>query len=417
MSVFPNFGQHSIAATAATLVGCVAALAALSVPGPAAGATSSLPTIPSQAWGVYQACSATNPANCASVYSLVGVGGVVVLGGKFTDLVSPSGSMTPMSDMAELTESTGVPVPGFTGSTGGPVYTLATDGTNLYAGGHFSGGFARIDPATGGLVWRGHAKATAYSLLPAGDVLYVGGFMGVWQVSAATGYRNPAFAPAFTAIYPGGGRNAPWTTVGYGTYYIHGLALSPDGTRLYVSGHFDTVNGVAQRTIAAVDPATGTHTKLDFLPATYQSTKNPQYQDGIAIVATSDDNVLLCQAGQIQAIYKFTAAGSQVWSYRPSGDCQTTVLSPDATTVYIGGHMCPRLGGTAYHAMSFDYTTGAQLPWGSSGTPAFPPDVSPDYWGVWTMQFIGNDLWLGGVFTSVRSGGKTYPAPKVAVFR
>lgn len=403
---------------AAVLIALAAAVAA-PVSGAHAATTTAtgLTTTASPSWGVYRPCSATNPANCASVYSIVGLGSTVVLGGNFTELVSPTGTTMPATDIAELSESTGAPVPGFAGSTGGPVYTLATDGTNLYAGGHFPGSFARVDPATGAIVWRGHAKATSYALLPVGAQLYVGGFMGVWRVSASTGYRDPTFAPVFTAVYSGGGRNAPWTTVGYGTYYVHGLALSPDGTRLYVSGHFDTVNGVAQRTIAAVDPATGTHTDPGFLPVTYQAVTNPQYQDGIDTVATADNNVLLCQAGQIQAIYKFTAAGSLSWSYKPSGDCQTTVLSPDASTVYIGGHMNPRLGGTAYHALSFDYATGARLPWGSSGTPAFTPDVSPDYWGVWTLQFINGDLWAGGVFTAVQSGATSTSAPKVALFR
>ncbi len=355
------------------------------------------------------------------MYSITDVGGRVVLGGDFTDLVSSSGAKIPMLNLAELSESDGTPVVGFAApALGGPVYVVASDGVNLYAGGHFPGSFAKIEPATGAILWRGSSSATAYALLPASGSLYVCGFMGIWRVSAATGVRDPSFAPRFYVAASGGGANAPWTTVGSGTYYVHGLALGPGGQRLYVSGHFDTVNGVSQRTIAAVDPATGTHTDLTFRPGTDQSSVDPQYQDGIQVLATADYNVLLCQAGHTQAIYKFSSTGHRLWYHHPSGDCQTVQLSPDATTVYIGGHMhnSPTYpNDTADHAASFDYRTGAIQSWGSSGTPGFPPDYSPDYWGVWAMHFVSGDLWVGGVFTSVRSSGKSYFGAKVAVFR
>lgn len=385
-----------------------------------ASAGTMITTVPSPTWGVYKACSSTDTANCASVYSITDIGGRVVLGGNFTDLVGPDGAKVPMPNLAELNESDGTPVPGFVApALGGPVYTVASDGVNLYAGGHFPGNYAKVDPTTGILLWRGTSNATAYTLLPSGGLLYVGGFMGVWRVDAVSGVRDITFAPRFTVAASGGGVNAPFTTVGYGTYYVHGLAIGALGNRLYVSGHFDTVNGISQRTIAAVDPATGTHTDMGFRPTTDQASTDPKYQDGIQVIAAADYSVLLCQAGHTQAIYKFSSTGSRLWSYHPTGDCQTAALSPDGTTVYIGGHMHKRSTNTdpSDHAMSFDYKTGQVQSWGSSGTPGFPPDYSPYYWGVWTMHFVNGSLWVGGLFTSVKSSGNSYFAAKVAVFR
>ena len=200
-----------------TLLISTTALAVATVLPAQAGTT--ITTVPSPTWGVYKACSATDKANCGSVYSITDVGGRVVLGGNFTDLVSSTGAKIPMSNLAELSESDGTPVVGFAApALGGPAYVVASDGVNLYAGGHFPGSFAKIEPATGAILWRGSSSATAYALLPASGSLYVGGFMGIWRVSAATGVRDPSFAPRFyvaaraAAPMPRGRRSAPAPT-------------------------------------------------------------------------------------------------------------------------------------------------------------------------------------------------------------
>jgi hypothetical protein len=62
-------------------------------------------------------------------------------------------------------------------------------------------------------------------------------FLAAFNIN--TGQIDTAFRPTFG----GGGVNA--------------VEASPDGTKLYVAGSFNTVNGVTKRKVASIDPATG----------------------------------------------------------------------------------------------------------------------------------------------------------------
>lgn len=104
-----------------------------------------------------------------------------------------------MLNLAVLDPVAGTPVAGFSApALGGPIYAVRSDGTNLYAGGHFPGNFAKVNPSMGALVWRGNSGATIYGLLPMAGTLYVGGFNGAWRVDPLTGVRDTRFAPKFT---------------------------------------------------------------------------------------------------------------------------------------------------------------------------------------------------------------------------
>ncbi len=97
-----------------------------------------------------------------AVRAIVRVGNVVYLGGDFTQLTSPTGTVFPRQYLAAVDATTGQVLP-WNPSADRPVYSLAAspDGTRIYAGGQFRfiGGQARtrlaaINPNTGApLAW------------------------------------------------------------------------------------------------------------------------------------------------------------------------------------------------------------------------------------------------------------------------
>jgi hypothetical protein len=104
-------------------------------------------------------------------------------------------------------------------------------------------------------IWKTNGKVRA--LARSGNVLYVGGRFDVAKgpgnqaapvsnlaaFDVATGVYLPSFTPTVTSAG--------------GTAEVDALAVSADGSTLYLGGLFDTVNGVARQNFAAIDTATG----------------------------------------------------------------------------------------------------------------------------------------------------------------
>jgi PKD domain/Bacterial Ig domain len=97
----------------------------------------------------------------------------------------------------------------------GEIWDMATIGTRVY----IAGGFASLTNTTGNLATVNQPLLAAYDI--------------------NTGLIDTSFRPVFT----GGGVSA--------------VEASPDGTKLYIGGTFNTVNGVTKRKLASISPVTG----------------------------------------------------------------------------------------------------------------------------------------------------------------
>lgn len=208
----------------------------------------------------------------------------------------------------------------------GVVWSQAIVGNRVYAGGSFTN--ARPAGAAPGVNTTPRANLLAYDL--------------------TTGVLDTSFAPTLNA-------------------QARVVAVSPNGSRVYVGGDFTTVNGQTRNRIAAFDTATGQ------LVGTFAP--NVGYHV-YAIVAT---NTTVYVGGNFQGVgtatrnylAAFRATDGALLDWAPSangGLVRTMALSPDGTKLAVGGHFTSMNGSSSpgYGLAMVDAVTGASLPMGAN---------------------------------------------------
>jgi trimeric autotransporter adhesin len=243
-------------------------------------------------------------------------GSTLYIGGKF-DMIGS----TPVKNFAAVSTSTGAVIPAFTHNFGNQVHVIVVGPNLIYVGGAFKqvdgqakGNIVALQPdgavsSTFTAVANNNVRSMA--LAPDGTTLFVGGNFttmdGVSRVSVArvnldTGALDPwaipsgvivapqvgwALLPVGDRLYGGFGRGPNYAAafrldngaVGTQVWRFNtvgndeSLVMSPDGTRLFVGGHFgtavltQTVCGNQQlHGLMSLNPATGA-LFCDWLPA------------------------------------------------------------------------------------------------------------------------------------------------------
>ena len=166
--------------------------------------------------------------------------------------------------LAEFNASTGALVTSFTPTLDGQVTALAVspDGSTLYVGGSFShvnGSFrnhlAALSTSTGALstTWAPNAgnSVTSIALSPDGSDVYIGGTFVKLDGVART-YAGEVSSAA--------GALLPWAPNLTGT--VTSVAVAPDDSRVMVGGYFTQFNGAAQQGVVDVDATTGSTNNL-----------------------------------------------------------------------------------------------------------------------------------------------------------
>lgn len=159
-----------------------------------------------------------------------------------------------------------------------------------------------------------------------------------------TGVLLPGFAPTLNA-------------------QANSLAISPDGTRLYVGGDFTQVNSTSASRLVALNPTTGA-LDTNFLPKVGSTVS--------AIVATASTVYAGGQFGSVGSATRprlaaFSATGATLLPWNPQavgGAVKAMVMSPDGSKIVIGGAFTTMNGSSnpGYGLASVDPMTGALLP-------------------------------------------------------
>ncbi|MCU1453579.1 MAG: metallophosphoesterase [Acidimicrobiales bacterium] len=356
--------------TRARRVAVAAVLAAMLAAALPAAASSDYQPVPLPGWQMD-----------GQTYAVVSTGSVVYVGGSFSRVTAPDGSVTPRANLAAFDLNTGALLTSFRADANGSVRSLVTDGTTLWVGGYFStiAGAARqrlaaVDGATGAVRsgFRADANAPVFGLDLRAGRLFVGGAFRT--VNGATRTYAAAVAPAtgvLSAFAP-----TPDTTV-------NGIRADATGSRVYLGGNFATVGGQPHVGLAAVDGSTGAVLGITFThtyPAVFGVDLEPSGQRVFAAVGGSGN----------QAAAFDTVTGARIWSQRADGDTQA--ISYANGTLYFGFH--EGFGGdTTVRLLAADAVTGAI-------DPAFRPTFDR-FWGIRALAATPAGLLGGGDFALV----------------
>jgi|1186.fasta_scaffold15756_1 hypothetical protein len=343
------------------------------------------------------------------VFALAQYGNTLYVGGRFTHVLSSGGApLFEVHGLAAFDMTTGNPVAGFAPAVGRSsgvlevrALSVSSDGTRLYAGGRFDTvdgavhkNFAAIDTATGLAVptFKPRVAGSVHVVLATPSLIYVGG-----AFTSANGQPRARLA----AYSPAGALDAGWTPVANDT--VRSLALSEDGTTMFVGGHFTTMNLSPRQSVARVDRVTGALNSWA-IPAGTIDTPQTAWallQRGIRLYVGFGKGPNYLSSFRLDN----GTFGSQVWKFNTVGNVESVAMNAAGTKLFAGGHFgTARLqqsvcGGTnnLHGVMAVNPATGAiDCTWVPQLTP-----FGHNYTGVWTMLTTSTQLWIGGYISTI----------------
>lgn len=195
---------------------------------------------------------------------------------------------------------------------------------------------------------------------------------------------------------------------------IKAVAASPDGSRIYIGGSFNSVNGKDRWNFAALDAKTG-ELVPQFAPSIGGS--------GVYAITTDGSNIylggLFTQANGVarKNLAAFDAGNGALLSWAPLADRQVDalVMDPAGAKVIVGGRFSTLNGSSLRGSAAVDKSTGAaDTDWGiskvvknsgsssNSGIFALATDANTVYGTGWSWSGGGN---LEGTFAAEAGSG------------
>lgn len=298
-----------------------------------------------------------------------------------TGVTSPPNTVTPDYETIAYDASSGAQLwaasydgPG-QGDDSAASISVSPDGATVYVTGSSAGDGTGADYAT-----------VAYDALT-GDQLWVARYDGTLDLGDSA--SNVTVSPDGGSVFVTGTSAADdrfftvFTTVGYdaatgaerwvaryaeahGTNQAHGVAVSPDGARVFVTGTSPGFGTADDYATIAYDASTGSQewvARFDgggFLTLDFaQSIAVAPDGSAVAVTGTSDNNYGTVAYDQ--------ATGSQLWAatYRRTGDTlaipHDLAVDPGSRTVYVTGQTCCSTGSNDIGTIAYDLKTGDQL--------------------------------------------------------
>jgi hypothetical protein len=344
------------------------------------------------------------------VAAIATVGDTVYVGGDFTCVrplavtattdcaTNPTNGQVPRARLAAFSRTTGDLLSWNPGANNS-VYALAAspDGHTIYVGGNFGkvGGSTRqhaaaVDATTGAVTgFVANTDLKVLAVTATATRVYLGGKFAT--VNGASASRVAAVDPTTGAL------NTSWSASADGE--VRAIALSPDGTSVYLGGAFNAINGAAQKKLAKLSTAT----------AALQPWKShPGYPLWQIIVTT--DTVYVGGDGSGGHAGSYTTAGVRGWVTQTDGGVQSIALLNGM--LYVGGHFdnvcvgdtggattgftCPNGQAVRHKLLAVDPANGAL-------DTTWDPSANSNL-GVFALAASNGTLHVGGDFTLIGTG-------------
>jgi uncharacterized membrane protein YeaQ/YmgE (transglycosylase-associated protein family) len=351
----------------------------------------------------------------ASVQGIAVAAGKAYVGGRFTS-VRPPGAAAGTSEVAQaylaaFDAGTGELITSFTPVLNGQVYAVAAsaDGSRIFIGGDFTtvngvtrNRIAAFDTATGALVstWKPSVSYRVKTISVSGGTVYFGGSFGL---------VNNIERLRLAAVSADLGTLLPWAPAVNGDVYA--VDVADDGSKVYAGGQFSTVNGTNQNTVTSLDPASGG--VLPFPGASAVPPPNGSCTTRVKAIDASGDTVYFGNGGDGGGCFDGTwavdiATNTLKWKNQCLGATETVKVVNG--WLYKGSHAhdCANQGAGGF-PQGFGYrflltenlTDGSLGPWFPNTNAGPPTEVGP-------LAFAtgGDDLWVGGDFTTTNGVGQ-----------
>ncbi len=276
----------------------------------------------------------------------------------------------------------------------GPVRAIVEVDGVIYLGGSFS----RVGPNIGRLAAIKTTTGSVDPLFPSvnGDVFAVipDGFGG-WYVGGEFFAVGGVFRNDVAHITSDGTTDIYWQPEVSENTSVFALALSPDGSTVYLGGNFTTIYGTARVGIAAVDATTAALTPWN--PNAGGGNIDTRVKalavNGNTVYAGGDFYTIGGQARNFIAALDATTGLATAWNPNADNLVSALEISADGQVVYAGGTFT-NIGGQARSRF-------ARL-WAATGLALGPPTADANA-EVRTMALSGDGtvLYVGGVFTNI----------------
>ncbi|GAA2755815.1 PKD domain-containing protein [Actinopolymorpha rutila] len=362
------------------------------------------------------------------VMSIVQVGGMIILGGEFSQVSSADGkTVYNRSNLVAFSATTGVVSTTFNPTADGEVTTLivSADGSTVFAGGFFDNvngrpakSLAKINVANGQLT-AGFTSPTLTGRIKdmrlvgsrlwiAGTFTHVNGHPqpGLATINATTGAYDP-----FDQVQFAGPQNG-------GVLQVMKMDVSPDRSTLIAIGNFTVVGGQSRSQIAMLDiggtSASVANWRTDFYPMVDSSGKtvcSPSFDSYMRDIDISPDGTYFVvtttgaysggppKGCDTNSRFETRARGTAItptWAEYTGGDT-TYAVAVTGAAVYVGGHFrwrnnpwaADRAGPGAVSRegiAALDPQTGLPFQWNPGRTKGV---------GVFDMLATSAGLWVG----------------------
>jgi DNA-binding beta-propeller fold protein YncE len=207
----------------------------------------------------------------------------------------------------------------------------------------------------------GNSQAVAEAVSPDGARLFVTGSLGASAISQAKRWATISYGTAagrrhWLQYYRGTDTSTDSTAAPVA------VAVSPDGSKVFVTGYVTNTGGVHVEATVAYDTATGARLWVaQHIPVLRLTDVSP-----VAVAVSPDGSRVFVLSNDYTAQAYDTATGNVAWSAIATGlhdfsFARAGAMSPDGSRLFLTGQGVTSANRTEFQTASFDAATGATL--------------------------------------------------------